>query len=406
MSRLRSAAAARASKAVTAGTRSSAPEDDRDEHGDARPETRPWPRSRGWSVRRQLGGLGSGGLGWRARPGHLLDDHAGQDREPGPGPEDGPQVVAPDVGIRVRGVEEDRDDHRGPGQERVAGMRGRSWPGTRPGWPRPGSRTGLPRAPTARRASSGARPAGPGASPGTARRGRRTRSRPRCRAGRRRAGPGRSRPGAAAPGRRGRGVPMTPTTQAATRRGRRTMPGLDAEDVQPDRRGEEEGERVVAGRQPEDDRGQHQPAIGRAGSASRRACSQRTRTAKRTATKARWRVCGIRVRGQVRQATGVVASPSPAATPRTAEPVRRIVSRTAAAAPAATHEEREDVHPEGRLAERRQQEVHEPAEDHVGRVAGRVGRAQERRDGLELAGVPVADVRHEPGAHARRWRRG
>ena len=38
--------------------------------------------------------------------------------------------------------------------------------------------------------------------------------------------------------------------------------------------------------------------------------------------------------------------------------------------------------------------VGEPAEQHVGRVAGRMGRAQERQHGLELAGVPEPDPGH------------
>ena len=53
----------------------------------------------------------------------------------------------------------------------------------------------------------------------------------------------------------------------------------------------------------------------------------------------------------------------------------------------------EQVHPESRLAERLEDDRREPAEDDVGREAGRVGRPEQRRDGLELGGVPERDDR-------------
>ena len=52
----------------------------------------------------------------------------------------------------------------------------------------------------------------------------------------------------------------------------------------------------------------------------------------------------------------------------------------------------QQVHPEGRLAERLEEDRGQPAEQDVGREAGRVGGAQQRRDGLQLAGVPVRDT--------------
>ena len=57
----------------------------------------------------------------------------------------------------------------------------------------------------------------------------------------------------------------------------------------------------------------------------------------------------------------------------------------------------QDVHPERRLAERSQEQVDQPADKDVRRVAGRMGGAHDRQDGLEFAGVPIGDV----GQHAR-----
>ena len=57
-------------------------------------------------------------------------------------------------------------------------------------------------------------------------------------------------------------------------------------------------------------------------------------------------------------------------------------------------EERQDRDAEGGLADGREQDVAEEAEQHVRRVAGRVGGAHDRQDGLELARVPE---RRRPG---------
>ena len=71
----------------------------------------------------------------------------------------------------------------------------------------------------------------------------------------------------------------------------------------------------------------------------------------------------------------------------------------------------QEVHPQGELAERREDERDEPAEDHVGRKAGRVGHPEDRGHGLELPGVPEAlagqedaarqDERHDPDEQGR-----
>ena len=116
----------------------------------------------------------------------------------------GPEVVARDVGVLVGRGEEAGDQHRGPGQERVARLAQR----------RDDERDrddGREDPELARRSGGRARPScrrgrrtGPAGCPGTARRAPHTRSPPTSRDGRRRAAPGRDRPGAAARGRRGR----------------------------------------------------------------------------------------------------------------------------------------------------------------------------------------------------------
>ena len=50
-------------------------------------------------------------------------------------------------------------------------------------------------------------------------------------------------------------------------------------------------------------------------------------------------------------------------------------------------------------------EVGQPAQQDVGRIAGRVGGAHQRRDGLELAGVPEAEARAASPTRRRRTRR-
>ena len=55
----------------------------------------------------------------------------------------------------------------------------------------------------------------------------------------------------------------------------------------------------------------------------------------------------------------------------------------------------EQVHPEGRIAEGLEHDRGEPAEDHVARVAGGMGGAEDRPDRLELRRVPVENARRE-----------
>jgi hypothetical protein len=55
----------------------------------------------------------------------------------------------------------------------------------------------------------------------------------------------------------------------------------------------------------------------------------------------------------------------------------------------------EQVHPEGRVAERLQDHRREPAQQDVGREPGRMGGAQDGRDDLQLTGIPERD----PGQH-------
>jgi hypothetical protein len=55
----------------------------------------------------------------------------------------------------------------------------------------------------------------------------------------------------------------------------------------------------------------------------------------------------------------------------------------------------EQVHPEGRLAERLEHHRRHPPEDHPRREARRVSGPQQRPDGLELAGVPERDARQQ-----------
>src|SRR3954453_3601439 len=53
--------------------------------------------------------------------GEQLDRDRGEDRQRGPRDQDGTEVVAVDVRVDVRGVEEAGDRHGGPCEERVAG---------------------------------------------------------------------------------------------------------------------------------------------------------------------------------------------------------------------------------------------------------------------------------------------
>ena len=193
-------------------------------------------------------------------------------------------------------------------------------------------------------------------------------------------------------------VTTSAPTQAASIRGRRRIPGSTLRDEDPDRHRQQERQRVVADREPEDHGGRHEP-LGRpraAPSVLERDCSQRTSRTSSSATRARCSVCGSAWVAS-RHVDGARATPTPAAIAISVRPPQPRNEVRGEARRGRDAEQRQDVHPEGRLAERRQEEVHDPAKEHVRRVARRVGRAHDRQDRLELAGVPVADVRQEAG---------
>ena len=131
---------------------------------------------------------------------------------------------------------------------------------------------------------------------------------------------------------------------------------------------------------------------------ARRRCSQPTRRTRSPARRARCSVCGS-AKAPIRHARGERASSSPAATATLVRPASWRTTTTVRPAASAQEDRREEVHPQRRLAQRRHDERGDPAQDHVGREAGRVGHPQERRHGLELAGVPesLAGQEHAPG---------
>ena len=122
--------------------------------------------------------------------------------------------------------------------------------------------------------------------------------------------------------------------------------------------------------------------------------SQATSSHSRIATNARWSVC-VSAWVAIAQAVGISARPMPAATPsdqpagQAADEVDRDGGRHGDA------DRREQVHHERRFAERLEDDRRQPAEQHVGRETGRVGRAHQRRDRLQLAGVPERDAGQE-----------
>ena len=125
-------------------------------------------------------------------------------------------------------------------------------------------------------------------------------------------------------------------------------------------------------------------------SAARRRSVPADQQPSRIATSARWSECASAC-VPIAQAFGVSAIASPAATPSAragqgADQVHRDPGRDGHA------DGREQVHPEGRFAERLEHDRGEPAEQDVGREAGRVGGAHQRRDRLELGRVPERDT--------------
>ena len=207
---------------------------------------------------------------------------------------------------------------------------------------------------------------------------------PGLRVCRRRAARGTARPGAAARGRRATTVIARAATQRATSRGRRRCrrrPRARTARSAARAAGSASGCRPP-GRTPPRPR----PAPGRAPRPPRRRAGGAGSPAS-----ARWRACASAC-VPMHQTTGVSARPSPAMTPSGGRPRQ------------GPHEIDRDRRGDGddsaanrfirkrRLAEGRQQHVREPAQQDVGREAGRVGRAQHRRDRLELGGVPEAEA--------------
>ena len=64
---------------------------------------------------------------------------------------------------------------------------------------------------------------------------------------------------------------------------------------------------------------------------------------------------------------------------------------------------RQQVGPQGRVAERLEQHRRQPQQQHVAGIAGGMRDAQDRTEGLELAGVPEPEAGHQ-GAHVEQHR--
>ena len=127
------------------------------------------------------------------------------------------------------------------------------------------------------------------------------------------------------------------------------------------------------------------------------ASSQRTSAQSRSATNARWIGCGS-ARVALTQTTGVS---------REAEARRDADDRRAGQAPDEERPSRRRPSATARSDSTVIRNAGSPIgvsrmlatnpSEHVRRVAGRVGRAEERQHRLELAGVPEPDAGHEPG---------
>ena len=138
----------------------------------------------------------------------------------------------------------------------------------------------------------------------------------------------------------------------------------------------------------------------RSGAGSRARSSQPTSRHSRTADDREVERMGLGVRAD-RPGAGARPSPSPARTPSAVERVRVRARIDGRAGRRPEADRRQEVHPERRVAERLQDDRGEPGEDHPGREAGRVGRAQQRADGLVFGRVPVPEARHERQAGRR-----
>ena len=332
-----------------------------------------------------------------------VDDGRRQDRQPRPGHQRRPEVVAADVGVDVRRGEEAGDRHGRPGQQRVArprtavAMNAIGMSGARiPNW------VDGPRHQVAELARQLPERVGHAVAellgqddvleplPGV---GRAVHER------------GTERPGAKRQLEVDEEDRERQHADARERRaGRGARSRVDREDVEPDRdrpAGSSGSGCRGRARRPRPPR----PGSGRRGrrwsaSGRRRRRPARTRSSQATsshsriATNARWSVC-VSAWVAIAQAVGMSARPIPAAIPSTSRPVRRRTRSTVTAAATATQIAEKQVHQERRFAERLEDDRRQPADQHVRREPGRVGRAHERRDRLQLPGVPERDAGQE-----------
>ena len=209
--------------------------------------------------------------------------------------------------------------------------------------------------------------------------------------------PERARRGAAARGRRATTVATSASAQAAEEPRPEHDAGLDGQDVQADRR--PPGAGSASGCRPTGRRRSRRRRASDPRSPRRRlrgAAAPSGRGRRRGARRTRGGAGGDRHGSRWRQTTGVRARPRPAAMARASRAGEAPDEPNRGRRRDGDAEQREDVHPEGRLAERGQEDVGDEAEQDVRRVARRVGRAQDRQDRLELAGVPEPDTGHEP----------
>ena len=239
-------------------------------------------------------------------------------------------------------------------------------------------------------------------------RGRCTRSRPRFRDGRRRAARGRARRG---------GQLEVDARGSSTRRRRGTaderrrwrMSGVDREDEQADRRARaaasSDGCRArapntTAAAISRRSRAGSAPSARRSGPhAPRRRAARAGRDKTQVESRARRRASPID------QAIGVEARPDGPRASEDRRPVSRLGEDRGQARRDRHADRREQVHPERRLAEWREDDRAEPAEDHLGREAGRMRGPEQRADGLELGRVPERDPRTHASGPPRPGRR-
>ena len=325
-------------------------------------------------------------------PGQGVERHRGQDREPGPGHERRAQVVAADVRVDVRGREEAGDGRRRPGQQRVArpARRRRDEPDRDERGEDPELARGevdevaeLARQLTERVLEAALELLGEDdvleALPGVRRavdEGGLERARGR---------PDRQLEVDGDEGEH-QDADARPDQPAAA-----PDPRIDRQDVEPDRDREQERQRVVADRQPEDERRGDEEAVapigglGRAGVRVPRDQQPEQDRDEREVERVRLGVGPDRPgdRGQGHGDPGRDPEDEPAG--------QRPDEIDGDPGGDRQADRREEVHPERGLAERLEDDRREPAEQDVGREARRMGGAEERRHRLELARVPELD---------------